>query len=116
MNHLFAVANSVIYQFTPNGVKSTFAFVPTEELGGLAFNSAGDLFVTAGGTAGYIYEFTPNGAQSTFASGLNEPLNLAFNSTGDLFVSNFGASPWIYQFTPDGVGSAFDRSEERRVG
>ena len=36
---------------------------------GLAFNSAGDLFVADFGS-GNIYEFTPGGAQSTFASGL----------------------------------------------
>ena len=37
---------------------------------GLAFNSAGDLFV-ADVSSGNIYEFTPGGAQSTFASGLS---------------------------------------------
>ena len=37
---------------------------------GLAFNSAGNLFVADYGS-GNIYEFTPGGVRSTFASGLN---------------------------------------------
>jgi hypothetical protein len=44
---------------------------------GLAFNSAGDLFVEDFGT-GNIYEYTPGGARTTFASGLAGPLTLAF--------------------------------------
>jgi hypothetical protein len=48
-----------------------------DDPGGLAFNSAGDLFATSGGN---IYEFTPGGAQSTFASGLNVPVDLAFQT------------------------------------
>jgi hypothetical protein len=78
---------------------------------GLAFNSAGDLFVAAGGIVGYIYEFTPDGVQSTFASGLDEPLTLAFNSAGILAVSDFATyGPYIYEFTPNGPPSTFDSS------
>ena len=65
-----------IYEFTPGGVKSTFASglaFPT----GLAFNSAGDLFAADLDT-GNIYEFTPGGIQSTFATGLYGPTGLAF--------------------------------------
>jgi len=46
-------------------------------LGGLAFNSAGDLFV-AEDSSGNIYRFTPSGVKSTFASGLDFPDGLAF--------------------------------------
>ena len=58
-----------IYEFTPGGARSTFAS-GLDSPGGLAFNSAGDLFV-ADSDSGNIYEFTPDGVQSTFASGLS---------------------------------------------
>ena len=69
-------ASGNIYEFTPGGVRSTFAS-GLPGFSGLAFNSAGDLFV-ANESGSNIYEFTPDGARSTFASGLNHPLALAF--------------------------------------
>ena len=65
-----------IYEFTPGGVRSTFASGLNAPLG-LAFNSAGNLF-EADFASGNIYEFTPAGVQSTFASGLPAPAELAF--------------------------------------
>ena len=106
-----SVGAAYIYEFKPNGTRSTFAsglYAPAA----LAFNSSGDLFV-AGDSAvnggppdqGYIYEFTPNGTQSTFASGLVDgPVALAFSSSGDLFV---GAGNNIYEYTPNGTQSTF---------
>ena len=70
-----------IHEFTPGGAESTFA-TGLNGAGGLAFDSAGNLFATVGG--GNVVEFTPGGSQSTFASGLNAPGGLAFNSAGDL--------------------------------
>ena len=64
-----------IYEFTPNGTQSTFAS-GLNEPGGLAFNSAGNLFVAD--LDGNILEFTPDGMHTTFASRLNEPFFLAF--------------------------------------
>ena len=70
---LFEADNSGnIYEFTPGGVRSTFASLPNPN--DLAFNSAGDLFVAAGGD---IYKYTPGGVQSTFASGINAAQGLA---------------------------------------
>lgn len=99
-----------IYEFTPGGAQSTFA----SGLGnpdGLAFNSAGDLFVatvtTVPGAAGYIDEFTPGGAQSTFAAtGTSAPDGLAFDSAGNLFEAD-GLSGLIFEFTPGGVQTTF---------
>ena len=107
--NLFATGSTAsgsgsVYEFTPGGVQSTFA----SGLGqpeGLAFNSAGDLFV-ADLFSGTIYEFTPGGVQSTFASGLNHPTGLAFNSAGDLFEADYGSSR-IYEFTSSGTKSTF---------
>ena len=54
---------------------------------GLAFNSAGNLFVGSAGN-GTITEITPDGTQSTFASGFYELCGLAFNSADDLFAAD----------------------------
>lgn len=54
--------SGIVYQFTPGGVRSTFA----SGLGtavGLAFNSAGDLFVSLGNYSGSIIEITPSGVR-----------------------------------------------------
>ncbi|HKW30396.1 MAG TPA: HYR domain-containing protein, partial [Verrucomicrobiae bacterium] len=72
---------------------------------GLAFNSAGNLFVANSG-AGQVVEFTPGGAGSIFASGLNQPLGLAFDSGDNLFVADSGSGN-IYKFTSGGAQSTF---------
>jgi sugar lactone lactonase YvrE len=75
-------ASGTIYEFTPDGVRTTFATFSSAVGDGaraLAFNRAGDLFVAGNSNSGYyIYEFTPTGVQSTFASGLSFPQELAF--------------------------------------
>ncbi len=97
-----------IYEFTPGGVESLFA----SGLGnpsGLAFDSAGDLFVAnqgLGNGAGYITEITPNGTESPFASGLDGPEALAFNNAGDLFEADAGDGI-IYEFSPSGSRTTF---------
>ena len=106
--NLFApVGGSTIQEFTPGGTASTFAsglFQPR----GLAFDTSGDLFVTAStGTNGIIYKYTPGGVRSTFSSGTTEsPLGLAFNSAGDLFVVDAGSGN-IYEFAPNGTRTTF---------
>src|SRR2546423_9283194 len=50
-----------IYEFTPNGVRSTFASGLNYAYG-LAFDTAGKLFVEAGA----IYKFTPDGVRTRF--------------------------------------------------
>lgn len=91
-----------IYEYTPGGARSTFATFINGGAEGMAFNSAGNLFV-ANGSA--IYEYTPGGVQSTFAQHAPST-GLAFNSAGDLFVSSGN----IYEYTPDGVRSTFAKN------
>ena len=73
---------------------------------GLAFDSAGNLFVAefgeinGGPGTGRIYKFTPDGVRTTFASGLFEPQGLAFDRAGNLFVAAGGT---VSKFTPTGV-------------
>ncbi|MGD0087216.1 MAG: NHL repeat-containing protein [Verrucomicrobiota bacterium] len=95
--------SGTIYEFTPGGVRSTFASVTSAT--GLAFNSAGNLFVTDP-THDNIDEFTPGGTESTFASGVQNPCGLAFDSAGNLFVADqIGGN--IDEFTPGGAESTF---------
>ena len=67
----------------------------------MAFDKAGNLFVTDWGSGGGgIYKFTPNGVRSTFAE-LGAPEGLAFDSPGNLFVVDEDTEN-IFKFTPDG--------------
>ena len=91
-----------IDEFTPNGVRSTFASglnIPF----GLAFDKSGNLFVAVDDAgSGAVYKFTPAGARTTFASGATGPL--AFDSVGNLFVADGVA---IYKFTRTGARTTF---------
>jgi glucose/arabinose dehydrogenase len=105
-------SNGDIYQITPGGTQTLFASGMANPYG-LAFNSAGDLFIgnsdnndNSGGTeGGNITEITPSGTQTTFASGV-DPQGLAFNSAGDLFEADYDSGN-IYEYTPNGVKSTY---------
>lgn len=74
----------------------------------MAFNSAGDLFVSDNSGMSPIYQFTPNGTRSTFATVSGEGIGgLAFNSAGDLFVGAGGTAGYIYEFAPDPTRTTF---------
>jgi sugar lactone lactonase YvrE len=101
-------SNGSIYEITPTGTQSVFASGMSYPYG-LAFNSAGDLFVANSddntGESGNITEITPNGTQSVFASSV-DPLGLAFNDAGDLFEADYRSGN-IYEYTPGGVRTTF---------
>ena len=106
-------AGGNIYEFTPNGVRSTFA---SGLNGALAFDKAGNLFVADIPDRSNIYKITPAGLRTTFASGLGRLIDLAVDSAGNLFVTtgdqdDFGfpinGSGKIYKLTPNGVRTTF---------
>ena len=115
--NLFAVdaASQTIFEYTPGGTRTTFigpaAFGPESPAGQLAFDSAGNLFVstiTSDFTMGSILEFTPGGTESTFATGLRSPRGVAFDSAGNLFVTeNVPNNGDILEFTPGGIETVF---------
>jgi DNA-binding beta-propeller fold protein YncE len=120
-------AAGVVYKFT--GTLSTFASVPAAF--GLAFDSAGNLFVSTqcesfpGGNCpdptigGRIVKITPSGIQTTFASGIGDGdlRGLAFDAFGNLFVADLAFAPNkaqpianVYKITPGGSVSVFTRA------
>ena len=116
--NLFAVdgLNQTVFEYTPGGARTTFAgpaaFGNESPSGQLAFDSAGNLFVstlTSDFTMGSILEFSPGGTESTFATGLRSPRGLAFDSVGNLFVTENvpGHAGDILEFTSGGIETVF---------
>lgn len=88
-----------IDKFTPDGVGSVFA--TTGSPYGLAFDSAGDLFVSTF-SLHTILKFAPDGSGSVFANtGSNFPLGLTFDSMGNLYVA-YTFSSKIEKFSSTG--------------
>src|SRR5258707_596759 len=102
--NLFVSTGTNIIEITPGGGQSTFA-TGLIQGGGVAINSAGDVFVADNHTPN-VFEYTTNGTQSTFASGLPSPSGLAFDHAGNLFVGS-ASSGNIYEITTNGTQSAF---------
>ncbi|HKP04209.1 MAG TPA: hypothetical protein VJU77_12720 [Chthoniobacterales bacterium] len=92
---------STIIKIAPNGEQSTFVTIPSLSLLGLAFDGAGNLFVSTGAK---IVKIARDGAQSTFASQGAWPL--AFDSLGKLYASS-GSGSSIVKFAPDGSATTF---------
>ena len=71
-NQLCFFVGAAVYKFTPSGLRSTVASqndkVPVSP-GGLAIDSADNLFVADLVIPGSILKFTPSGVRTTFASG-----------------------------------------------
>jgi hypothetical protein len=96
---------STIIKITPDGTQSTFATLQSSQLLGLAFDGAGNLFVS---TANAIIKVAANGTQSTFASQLHGTWPMVFDRFGNLFVGiNPIGSSSIVKFAPDGSSTTF---------
>lgn len=96
---------STIFKFTPDATESTFATIGPTQLLGMAFDGAGNLFISTGLD---ILKFAPDGTQSTFASGLAGVGPLACDQLGNLYaaVNLIGLSS-VLKFAPDGSSSTF---------
>lgn len=122
--NLFAAENQTIYEFAPDGTRTTFATAPGF-ITGIAFDAAGDLFAadwntccTPGGAT--VDKYTPGGTRSVFATmGANQlPSSIAVDlGTGTVYVgevqngiSNFGEQT-VYAITAGGSMSTFASGE-----
>jgi hypothetical protein len=111
--NLFVANGSYITEITPGGVQSEFADLVYPS--GLAFDSAGNLFVSSGDARPVLGDITPSGTTGSFSSGLLFwPVVPAINGAGDLFVAVGGGRSYggsgsgnIYEFTPGGAQSTF---------
>ena len=111
--NLFVADGSYVTEITPGGVQSEFADLVYPS--GLAFDSAGNLFVSSGDARPVLGDITPSGTTGSFSSGLLFwPVVPAINGAGDLFVAVGGGRSYggsgsgnIYEFTPGGAQSTF---------
>ncbi len=104
-------ATGNIDEVTPTGAVSFFASTGYFSLNAIAFDAAGNLYVSQainpdGSPATTIEKITPAGSVSVFATNVNGPLGLAVDSHGNLFVANFGDNS-IDKITPSGSLSVF---------
>jgi sugar lactone lactonase YvrE len=121
--NLFAAdaVNATIWKFTPDGTRTVFvgpsAFADETFPVGLAFDIAGNLFVSTEGDPGNdtILVFTPDGMESTFATGLTQPRGLAFDASGNLFVAETRPAPLgdIVEFPTGGSEIVFATGIDR---
>lgn len=99
-----------IYEFAPGGgTPSLFASGLAQPFA-LAFNAAGNLFVSnigTGGTTGTVDEIAPGGGSPTpVLTGLAGPNDLAFDTAGDLFVTESGNGD-VYELLANGTQKNF---------
>lgn len=97
-------SSGIIYRFTPAGARTVYTS-GLDGPEGLAFDAAGNCFVSETGT-GTIYKFLTDGTQTIFASGLNGPASLVFDAAGNLFEADFFGGV-IYKFDPSGARTTF---------
>jgi hypothetical protein len=96
---------ATIIKIMPDGSQSTFATLNNPNLLGLAFDGAGNLFVSQSIA---IVKIAPNGAQTTFVSQLQGAWPMAFDRSGNLYVGvNPTGSSSILKYAPDGTSSTF---------
>jgi hypothetical protein len=100
----FGTSVQTVERFRPDGTSTTFA-TDLPSTGGIAFDRAGNLFVSLS-SRGEIVKITLSGTRTTFASGLDRPGSIAFDAAGFLFVIEAGAKQ-IVKFAPDGTKSTF---------
>jgi sugar lactone lactonase YvrE len=89
---------STIWKYLPDGSRSSSSSSPIDSVSGLAFDHAGDLFITAPNyecicrltyNLGYGYVlFVPPGSTNCTQANLSCPLSPAFDSAGNIYVAN----------------------------
>lgn len=105
--NIYAAPGNTIVKITPQGASSTFATTYLATPRGMAFDTAGNLFVANFGDH-TIGRFTPAGSGSTYltANGSPGPNDVAFDALGNLYIAGNGArnvqkynSQGVFQFS-----------------
>jgi DNA-binding beta-propeller fold protein YncE len=79
---------------------------------GVAFDNAGNLYVSSDAPVYKIMKITPDGTISIFTrAGLRCPHGIAFDQNGNLYAANACANT-IEKFTPDGLGTEFANADD----
>ena len=99
---LYSGLSGEVYKFTPLGAETLFV---SESADALAFDSAGNLFVTDGWRS-KIKKVTPGGVATDFATVGSNPTGLACDASGNLFVGE-ASTDSIIKVTPTGASSTF---------
>jgi glucose/arabinose dehydrogenase len=81
------VGPGAIIKIAPDGSTRIFASASNLAPEGIAFNSAGNLFVDSD-SADEINEITPDGNITPFNTKVDEPVGLAINGSGNLYATN----------------------------
>lgn len=94
-----------IFKISPDRQIYVFATVePSVSAYHLAFDAAGNLFVTGPTTSSFdhVLKITPAGEVSTFYQGLGRPQGLAFDIDGNLYVTaSMAGKRGVVRMTPD---------------
>jgi len=98
---------NIVQKFSTTGVRLGTAY-STVSPTGLAFDSAGNLFVASDDALGNsIRKVAPDGTATVFATdGLNAPHGLAIDPFDNVFVAN-AQGDTIMKYTPDGAFTVF---------
>ena len=101
--------SGTIFKIGPDRQIFVFATMePSVSAYHLAFNDAGDLFVTGPTTSSFdaVYKVDPHGHVEVFYRGLGRPQGLAFDVQGNLYVAaSLHGRRGIVKLTPDGQAS-----------
>ena len=128
--NLFADCGNVIYRFASDGTASTFASPSPNYPSAEAFDTAGNLLVTASfydpnhsyAPEAIIYQIAPDGSSRTFASpgGTVWAYGATFDAAGNLYVGYgplvTGRGGDIVRFAPDGSTSTIASGLNRPGG
>jgi len=105
--YLTTFKGNTVQKFSTTGAKLGTAY-STISPTGLAFDSAGNLFVASDDPVGYsIRKVAPDGTSTVFATdGLSAPHGLAIDQFNNVFVAN-AQSDMIMKYAPDGSFTVF---------
>ena len=105
--------SGLVSKVTPGGVVTTW-FGPLATPGGLAFDTAGNLYISSVAN-NEVWKVTTNGVASVLANGISEPGQLVFDGFGNLYVTSISGGT-VSQVTPGGTVTTYASGFNTPVG